>query len=395
MAESREPTPTGPRADPEASRDVAPSDLATFVSERARAIGGSAAVVYLVDYSLTNLMPLPGTAALDRAPLPIDGTVAGRAFITCEAVIADGGATATRIWAPLHDGALRLGVVEVVFEQAPGGPEVFAACELLGRDLAASVTVKERYGDVFAFIRRPRPMTVAAEMQWALLPPTSFSTERVAISGMLQPALTVAGDAFDYAVDGPTAHLAVLDAMGHGLTSAMLSSVAVGAYRNARRSAMPLVETLRHMEKSLLTVSEGSRFVTAMLMEIDLDSGLATWCSAGHPPGLLLRDRHMIDNLSVEPGPPLGLGLLHDVHVQSRPLQKEDSVLLYSDGITESRRGNGLMFGVDRLADFITRETAAGLSTPETLRRLSHAVLEFQNGELQDDATVLMATWQP
>ncbi len=395
MVDPGAPATTAVRADPEASTDIAPSDLAAFVAERARGIGGSAAVVYLVDYALANLMPLPGAAALDRAPLPIDGTVAGRAFTSGEAVIADGGATASRIWAPVHDGALRLGVVEVMFEQAPGGPEIFAACELLGRDLAASILVKERYGDVFAFIRRPRPMTVAAEMQWALLPPTSFASQRVAISGMLQPALTVAGDAFDYAVDGATAHLAVLDAMGHGLASAMLSAVAVGAYRNARRTALSLVETLEHMEHSLVTVGERSRFVTALLMEIDIDSGLVTWCSAGHPPALLLRDRHMIDTLWVEPSPPLGLGLLGDISVASRSLQPEDSVLIYSDGITESRRGNGQMFGVDRLADFITRETAAGLSTPETLRRLAHAILDFQHGDLQDDATVLMATWRP
>ncbi len=384
-----------PGADPTAAMAIAPSDLADFVASRAALVGGSTAVVYMVDYSLSNLVPLPGRQSPDRTVQPIDGTVAGRAFVNAEAVIADGGPTATRIWAPLMDGALRLGVVEIVFDDAPGGADAFAACERLARDLAATILVKERYGDVFAFVRRPRAMTVAAEMQWALLPPTSFSSPRVAISGMLQPALSVAGDAFDYALDGSTAHLAVFDAMGHGLTSATLSAVAVGAYRNARRSAMNLEDTARHIESAVAEVSGTSGFVTAQLIEIDVDTGTAEWCSAGHPPALLLRGRHFVDFLDVEPSPPFGLGLLTEVHIGSVHLQPNDSVLAYSDGITESRRAGGQMFGVERLADFITRETAAGLSTPETLRRLSHAILDFQNQDLQDDATVLMATWSP
>ena len=67
-------------------------------------------------------------------------------------------------------------------------------------------------------------------------------------------------------------------------------------------------------------------------------------------------------------------------------------MLAYTDGVVESRRA-GEYFTVERLVDFVTRETAAGRATPETLRRLAQAILEYQGGELQDDATVLLATW--
>ena len=74
---------------------------------------------------------------------------------------------------------------------------------------------------------------MAAEIQWNLLPPLTVATESLVVSAVLEPAYDVAGDSFDYAVTGETAHLAIFDAMGHGLASALFASVAVAAYRNA------------------------------------------------------------------------------------------------------------------------------------------------------------------
>ena len=95
--------------------------------------------------------------------------------------------------------------------------------------------------------------------------------------------MSVAGDAFDYALDGSVAHLAVFDAMGHGLPSAMLVSAAVGAYRNARRSMLNLEETMQHLEETLSEQTDEVRFVTGLLLELDVDTGSLAWTSAGHP----------------------------------------------------------------------------------------------------------------
>ena len=61
------------------------------------------------------------------------------------------------------------------------------------------VVIKGEYGDVFEFVRRRAPMSVAAELQWSLLPPLTFGTEGIVISGLLEPAYEVGGDSFDYA----------------------------------------------------------------------------------------------------------------------------------------------------------------------------------------------------
>ncbi|SFO35307.1 PP2C family protein-serine/threonine phosphatase [Actinomadura madurae] len=95
---------------------------------------------------------------------------------------------------------------------------------------------KNGYTDQFFQARRREPMSVSAEIQWSLLPPLTMTTPQVAIAGILEPAYDVAGDSLDYALNDDILHLAVIDAMGHGLNAAVLATVAVGAYRHARRA---------------------------------------------------------------------------------------------------------------------------------------------------------------
>jgi serine phosphatase RsbU (regulator of sigma subunit) len=75
-------------------------------------------------------------------------------------------------------------------------------------------------------------------------------------------------------------------------------------------------------------------------------------------------------------------------------LQPGDRLLLYTDGVTEARDAEGTEFGVARFTDFIVRSNADGLPVPETLRRLMNAILDYHDGRLRDDATVLFCEWR-
>jgi hypothetical protein len=83
-------------------------------------------------------------------------------------------------------------------------------------------------------------MSLPAGMQWDLLPPLSARTAGALIAGALEPAYDIAGDAFDYAINGTDLHLAIFDGLGHGLGSTLLTGLAVGAYRHARRDGAPV-----------------------------------------------------------------------------------------------------------------------------------------------------------
>jgi hypothetical protein len=112
-------------------------------------------------------------------------------------------------------------------------------------------------------------MSLAAEMQWQLLLPLTFVTPRVVIAGLLEPACAVAGDAFDYALNGDTAHLAVIDPVGHDLTASVLAGVTVGSYRHSRRAGLNLATLRGRGPGDRHPQFGGERFVTGQLGRLD------------------------------------------------------------------------------------------------------------------------------
>jgi serine phosphatase RsbU (regulator of sigma subunit) len=208
----------------------------------------------------------------------------------------------------------------------------------------------------------------------------------------VEPAYEVGGDSFDYAVNGDIAQLAIIDAMGHGLTASLLATVAIGALRNARRSGLDLVDTVRSMAKWLGSQFGSEAYVTGIIGELHTGTGTYRWINAGHPPALLLRGGQVVKTLTAGVNPPLTVSP-EAPDVTEERLQPGDRLLLYSDGVVEARNRAGDFFGTQRLADFVARAAAAGLPAPETLRRLNLAILDHQDGNLQDDATTLLIEW--
>ncbi|MEU4568460.1 PP2C family protein-serine/threonine phosphatase [Micromonospora sp. NPDC023956] len=377
-----------------ASHRTRPEDLPELAMRVAPLLDADAVLLYLVDHQQRWLVPLTGTLPPARQPVSIAGTIPGRTFST----LADHqvpGPDGVSLWIPLLDGAERLGVLEVVGsggydEKRHDDLRVFATL------MAELVVTRGLYGDTLELLRRRAPMQLPAELLRAQLPPLTFATERLVISGLLEPCYEVGGDAFDYAVNGDLAHLALFDAVGHGtqggLRAAVLASIALAAYRNARRGALTLVETYHHIDRAVRSYDR-SGMITAVLAELDQGTGRLRVISAGHPSGLVLRGGRVVRVLPTPTALPMTLGDLRPPRVIEEDLQPGDDVLLYTDGIIEARSPDGEPFGVDRLVDFAVRALADGLPAPETTRRLVHAILDYQNDQLADDATLLMARW--
>ena len=323
-----------------------------------------------------------------RHPFVVASTLAGRCFQTLRLLEADQG---RRVWVPLLDGLERLGVAQFDFADVADRAED-ERLHQFGALVAEIVMVKQDYGDLFHITRRRRPMSLAAEIAWTLLPPLTFGTDRLVISCVLAPVYQVGGDSFDYAVDGDRAQFALFDAMGHGLNAGLLATVAVGAYRNSRRHGLELADTVRTIDAAIASAFGPERFVTAVLVDLNLRSGRLSWHNAGHPAPLLLREGRVVKALDVEPGLPLGLG--GDVEPGQQQLEPGDRLLLYTDGVVEARSATGEFFGLSRLVDIVRRQEADRRPVPETMRRVMHAILEHQAGELQDDATAMLVEWR-
>ena len=213
------------------------------------------------------------------------------------------------------------------------------------------------------------------------------------VSGALEPAYDIGGDTFDYAVNGPLVDLMVLDAVGHGLPAALLSSAAVGAYRHARRNMWDLPEVAAAMNDVIAGQFTDSRFATAALARLHLDTGQLRWVNAGHPDPIVVRGGALLHLGPCKPHPPLGLQV-RKPDVCEAQLHPGDRAILYTDGVVEARSPEGDFFGEERLADFIHRAAADGDSAPETLRRLMRRVLSHQSDHLQDDASIVLLEWR-
>ncbi|MFP5252748.1 MAG: PP2C family protein-serine/threonine phosphatase [Actinomycetes bacterium] len=384
-------------------------DLPELFDRHAIAMGVRDAVAYLADLQQRVLVPflVPGGAGHEEnlEPLSVEATLAGRTYRQGRVLSQplEGTAPEVRVWLPLLDGTERVGVLAVTAASmdvldANGG--VLRGRLMRFASLAAElIMTKTMYGDTVVRLRRTQRMGLAAEMQWSLLPPLTFANSLVTIAGALEPAYEVAGDSLDYAVLPGRVQLAIFDGMGHGLRSAQLASLAVAAYRNARREGVPLAATVHAIEAAVSAGFGGDAFLTGQVAELDSDSGMLTWINAGHPGPLLLRGTRLVKTLEATPILPFGLGDLlaepHGASIGAEPLEPGDLVLFYSDGVIEARSPSGEFFGGDRLVDLVVRNLAAGLPAPETMRRVIRALLDHQEGQLDDDASLLLLQHRP
>jgi serine phosphatase RsbU (regulator of sigma subunit) len=375
----------------QASHLMAPGDLAATVAAHTRALGVPETVLYLADYEQVVLLPVPGAGVPERPSLPIEGTLAGRAFRRVE-LVSGAAERGHRLWVPLMDGVERLGVAELVLPAEPSADRLQELRALVTL-VAELIVTNDAYSDVFARLRRRRSLSLAAEMQWELLPPLTFGTDRVVVTGGLEPSYDIGGDSFDYSLNGAAMDLVVLDSVGHGLPAALLATVAVAAYRHARRQERDLPGMAAEMDAAIASQLGASQFATGVVARLDIGTGRLRWINAGHPEPLIVRGSSLVRPPACPPSRPLGLQESTPVCCETR-LEPGDRLVLYTDGITEARSRGGEFFGERRLADFISAAVAAGDPAPEMVRRLMRSVLAHQGGVLQDDASIVVLEWR-
>jgi hypothetical protein len=368
-----------------------PSTLADVINQAAGEVG-AAVSVHLVDREQLALRALPRSGVTNPEPLPIEGTLAGRCFTTQQVVTPPG--QPGSLWIPIVDGSDRLGAVEIALTGHDAEqPEVRDGAELLASVIGYVIVAKSGYGDVIRRARRSRPMSTEGELLWRALPPLTFATGQVRLAAALEPCYEVGGDAFDYAMDHGVLRLGIFDAVGHGLSAALTSTLTLAATRAARTAGLDLPALAAAADDAITGQFRDTRYTTAILAELDSASGVVRYLNAGHPPACLIRGGRVVATLDQSLRPPLGVPAAAEV--AGYELEPGDRLLFYTDGIVEARSTDGEFFGLARLLDLAERHASSGLTAAEVLRRLSLAVLDHQGGRLDDDATLMLVEWSP
>ncbi len=340
--------------------------------------------MYVTDFEQRRLVPIGGSA--EMGSIDIDDSTGGRSFTTASQIgePAEGG---ERLWSVVVDGAARLGVMCVTMPIVDDDARTLA--DSLAGVVAALLITRGQCTDAYTSLRRTEKFSLAAEMQWDLLPPLSLDSGRVSVAGLIQPAYEVGGDAFDYAVNGDTLDFAVFDAMGHGLVSSQLAHLSVSSYRHSRRCGFDLEATYQAMDAAVAARTTGEEFVTCILGRLDLLDGHLAWINVGHPLPLLVRCGKVVGTLSCAATIPAGLGLGGVTEIAHDALEPGDRLFCITDGVVDSHRPGGEDFGEERLMALLSEQSQAGFDAAETVRRLSHTVLDH-HGVLSDDTTAFL-----
>jgi hypothetical protein len=377
----------------QASHMLPPDRLSDLLRRGGMAIGADGVSMWLIDYGQAVLTSsdqhddlAPGTGTI-----PVTGTVAGRAFSRSEAIESD--RPVPQRWVPMLDGTERLGVLRFSFPAPLTGEQrrLSDAVASLGGEL---LVAKRPHTDRYEMQRRRQEMNLAAELQWRQFPPLETSIPSAAVAGFVEPAYGVGGDGFDYSINGDVIDLTIYDAVGHGLHSALLSTLMIASLRHGRRVRLALPKRLAFADDAISSQFPGD-FVTAQIAPLSTTSGRLSWANAGHPLPMLVRGEVVVGELKCPPRLPVGIdpGADETIVATVQP-QQSDRVLFYTDGLVEGGRRGGSRFGVERLADLLARAHADGLGCAETIRQLGHKVLEHASYELHDDATMLLVEWR-
>lgn len=372
------------------AHEMPPQLIAPLVAEEIARMGGREVAILLQDYEQLLLVPLPGRRLVVEAPQPISRTDAGTAFLEARTVEVPqpGG---LRMYLPLLDGSDQVGVLAVTLDSVDDDDR--RLLRRLAGLVADMVVTKDNYTDIFTLARRRNRMTVAAEIQWSLLPPLRMAVPQVEVAGILEPAYEVAGDSFDYALNHDILHVAMIDAMGHGLDAAVMATAAIGAYRHARRAAISLSEIYAFMDEVIAAQFGPEQFVTAQMMRLDVSTGSLQWVNAGHPSPLLIREGRVIAQLEGSTTLPVGFGG-QEPQVSEQALRQGDRVMCFTDGLIEEHTGGGEEFGLEQLTDVVDEVGRRHGGVRAMVRELSHTLKLARGGITSDDATIFLIEWR-
>ncbi|MDD1706153.1 MAG: SpoIIE family protein phosphatase [Methanoregulaceae archaeon] len=241
--------------------------------------------------------------------------------------------------------------------------------------------------------RKNAELRVAAEIQQSLLPGTIDTVPGFEMAARSVPARIVGGDFYDVitAAEMPYATgnvgIVIADVSGKGLPAAIFMALSkVVLHVNAASHPRP-VDAVRHANNRITAESKTSMFVTACYGVIDPGAHTFTYVNAGHNPPFVVQG----NGGSIRQLDPTGmvLGALEDAEYgeQTIPLSIGDSIVLYTDGITEATNARNELFGEERLRNVLLQHH--DLPANELADAILDEITRFCGGEPQSDDITL------
>jgi len=275
----------------------------------------------------------------------------------------------------------------VVWQHAVGGNiAIDAPTETIGFVIFVSaivyVVVRVATTEQLQLFEVRGELEAARTIQSSIIPRTPPHVRQLDVAALYSPATEVGGDFYDFVpIDDARAGFFIADVSGHGVPAALVASmlkIAVATQASLAREPAALLGALNKLFCGKL----GRQFVTAAYVFIDVDAKQAVVGSAGHPPPLVVRDCEPSEVVAT--GPILGRFTSAAFESISLPFDDGDTLVLYTDGVTEARNGNDEQFGEARLRDCVRDGSAQA-----RVDAISEAVMRW-SAVRDDDVTVVV-----
>jgi len=289
------------------------------------------------------------------------------------------------------------GSVSATFQDPDGNTFTLTTDESVIRELEEH---RREHVERFEAERRTaQELEHAREVQARLFPQTTPPLATLQYDGMCMQARSVGGDYYDFLDLGRRRFgLVISDISGKGTAAALLMANLQAHLRNlctiySSRPFTPFAleqpQRLLHAINRLFCENTADKaYATLFFSEYDDDSRRLRYANCGHLPALLLRNDNALERLD-STSTVVGLFKDWECAVGERQLFAGDTVVFYTDGVTESFNAAGEQFGEERLVSALRRNRQ--LESPELLRSLVQEVRRFSGDQQHDDITLIVA----
>lgn len=232
-------------------------------------------------------------------------------------------------------------------------------------------------------------LSIASNIQRAMLPSIFPKHSVFDIYADLVPAKEIGGDLYDVIQDGNFLHFVVGDVSGKGVPAALFMSITRSAFRFTSGLHLSVAESISKINDNFSDGNEGGMFVTMFAGSLNLETLELKFCNAGHNPTVIVNPDGSARFLRANPNIAAGLFPGFPYVEESIVLEKGSRLIIYTDGVTEAETKKKDQYGEDRLLEYAS-SIPADAGSKEVVDGLFASVREFAAGnEQNDDITIL------
>lgn len=239
-------------------------------------------------------------------------------------------------------------------------------------------------------------LEIAHQIQVALLPSEHYLDARCAmfeLHATLRPARAVGGDLYSYfMLDQQHFCLMVGDVSDKGIPAALFMARAITLAKALAPRARQPAQLLHQLNRELCQGNDSCMFITLLCGVLDTSDGRLVLASAGHEPPVLYRNGQA-ELFQVDTGPAIGLDEEATYVEQELRLCAADTLLMYTDGVTEASAVDGSMFGIERTLASLERAPPLSRSGEFTSRLMAEVDAFAADCDQADDITILALSW--